>query len=257
MRMWLNLCFQLHTVRMAVALVCAVTAVTLSVSPDSTQFHPYEHFIVSCPSKSWTVYRSTRYEVTPEKCGGSWGVLEEGGCKEGPLLVSDSGLYWCQNHDQTQCSPAANITVSKEKLILKSPLFPVKEGEQITLTCSFKETRSAVATSNFNTSFFLNGDFKGEFPGGQMVLSSVTREHEGLYHCEHPTKARSLQSPPRCKAKRSTADLCPAHSPALLCCSANGNPCAQTGVLPGAGPPLHHHPLHQHLHLPQVESSTS
>ncbi|KAJ0055702.1 hypothetical protein NL108_009643 [Boleophthalmus pectinirostris] len=168
---------------------------TVCVSPDSLQLHTYEYISISCPSE-WTVFRQTRFKPTPEKCGGSWGSHKGMNCKVDPTLISDTGLYWCQNqHNQTKRSSAANITISKEKLILESPLFPVKEGQQVTLRCSFKNSKFDDPTSNFNASFFLNGSFLGWFPGGQMVLSSVTQnQHQGLYHCMHPNQNQSLQS---------------------------------------------------------------
>ncbi|KAK7909591.1 hypothetical protein WMY93_014275 [Mugilogobius chulae] len=175
--------------------------VTLNITPHSSQFHTLQHFNVSCPSEAWTVVRITQAKGTPESCGGTWGQPQDAGCTVGPTIGSDSGLYRCQNN-QSQCSPAANITVIKEKVVLQSPPFPSAEGDKVTLKCLFRNQNHEKPTSDFNASFFRNGDFVGQFPGGEMVLEHVYKEHQGLYQCEHPKEAnKSMESPLSVKEK--------------------------------------------------------
>ncbi|XP_072315197.1 uncharacterized protein [Eucyclogobius newberryi] len=194
---------------MAAALLCALTAVTLRVEPHSSQMHGDEFFTVTCPSPSWTVFRTTR--STPEPCRRPWGVPKGPGvCRVGPTMPSDSGLYQCRNHNQTECSPAADITVSREKVILESPLFPITEGQQVTLRCSLKMMDEAKQTSNFNALFFRNGSFFDRSPGGEIVLA-VTQKDEGLYRCEHPTRGQSLES--RLVVKPNDAPSAPPSAP--------------------------------------------
>uniref|UniRef100_A0A8C6TGQ6 Ig-like domain-containing protein n=1 Tax=Neogobius melanostomus TaxID=47308 RepID=A0A8C6TGQ6_9GOBI len=112
------------------------------------------------------------------------------------MLVSDSGLYWCQDKDE-QCTPPVNITVSGKyrKVILESPFFPVKKGQNVTLRCSYRAEEHHDPTSDFEAVFFRNGEFQGKFPGGKMVLSPVTKAHEGMYKCKHlPSEKQSLES---------------------------------------------------------------
>ncbi|KAK7909589.1 hypothetical protein WMY93_014273 [Mugilogobius chulae] len=184
-----------YTVLPGLQLICQsqYIPVTLNVTPHGSQFHTLQHFTIGCPSEAWTVVRITQAKGTPESCGDPWGTPQDAGCKVGPAMGSDSGLYRCQNN-QSQCSPAVNITVSKEKVVLQSPPFPSAEGDKVTLKCLFRNRNHEKPTSDFRASFFRNSDFVGQFPGGEMVLEHVYKEHEGLYHCEHPTKAKSLQS---------------------------------------------------------------
>ncbi|KAK7909598.1 hypothetical protein WMY93_014282 [Mugilogobius chulae] len=160
---------------MGAALACTAAAVTMTLSPPSSQFHTLEHFSLTCPSPSWTVFRTTVNKKTPERCE-AWGKPQSDGmgCKVGPTMESDSGSYWCQNHNQTSCSPPANIIVTENKVIVHSPVFPVEEEERCLL--------------------LQNNTLVGEFPKGEMVLESVAEADEGPYRCEHRTYGSSLES---------------------------------------------------------------
>ncbi|KAK7909593.1 hypothetical protein WMY93_014277 [Mugilogobius chulae] len=81
---------------------------------------------------------------------------------------------------------------SREELILQSPVFPVDEGDSVTMRCSYEGMEKN--TQNFNASFFKNDLYVGDSPGGVMVINSVTKDDEGQYHCKHPTKGQSPQS---------------------------------------------------------------
>ncbi|KAK7909597.1 hypothetical protein WMY93_014281 [Mugilogobius chulae] len=130
---------------------------------------------------------------TPEHCK-AWGTPDGMGCEVGPAVESDSGSYWCQNHNQTSCSPPANIIVTENKVILHSPVFPVEEEERVTMRCYFKKEAFDDPSSDFSAYFFRNNTLVGEFPKGEMVLESVAEKDEGLYRCEHKTYGSSLKS---------------------------------------------------------------
>uniref|UniRef100_A0A8C6TJT3 Ig-like domain-containing protein n=1 Tax=Neogobius melanostomus TaxID=47308 RepID=A0A8C6TJT3_9GOBI len=165
----------------------------LSLSPDRCQFFPMGEFTVACPfgSGPWTVYRNTSFQPSPRPCAPPWGTPRQQSCLVDELRHTDSGLYWCQSKECR--SEAVRITVS-EPVILQSPFFPVKEGQDVTLSCSYRAEEQPKPTSDFEAAFFRNDTFLGRFPGGKMVLSSVSKAHEGMYKCERPSKGRSLES---------------------------------------------------------------
>ncbi|KAK7909580.1 hypothetical protein WMY93_014264 [Mugilogobius chulae] len=148
-------------------------------------------FTVSCPSDSWSVYRTTHYEPSPTSCTKPWGTPRGKSCVVDKLLSHDSGEYWCQK--VKECSPKVNITIKEKGVILESPLFPVKEGENVTLKCSHKKTEKP-------TKFFKDGLFLDDVPGSEVVLKDVTKADQGLYSCGN-TKDMSPQSFLHVKAK--------------------------------------------------------
>lgn len=79
-------------------------------------------------------------------------------------------------------------------MILESPVFPVAEGDEVTLRCSYKEMYAESSTSNFSTKFYKDGYFIGIQPAGLMTIKNVEKSHQGLYKCEYPSKGESLQS---------------------------------------------------------------
>lgn len=180
---------------MAAALLCAVTAAALTVSPDRSQHFTISDFTVRCPSDSWSVYRTTSFENSSSLCGRPWGRPRGSGCLVGPTLRSDSGRYWCQDKQRPErCSPAVNVTVYDRAVILETPLFPITEGQNVTLSCFYRAEEHHKPQSDFLVKFFKNEEFIGTFPGGKMSLTPVSKADEGQYMCEHPSKAQSLQS---------------------------------------------------------------
>ncbi|CAL1589835.1 unnamed protein product [Knipowitschia caucasica] len=176
------------------ALLCALTAASLVVTPPMSQFHTMERFQITCPSASWTFHRITDYTPTPESCRAPWGTPRGASCIVKTAMVSSSGQYWCQD-PESQCTERVNITVSYSKVILRTPVFAVNEGKKVTLKCSYKASDADPARSDFNASFYRQGEFVGSSPGGEMVLEAVSPDDEGLYQCEHVMKhVRSPQS---------------------------------------------------------------
>uniref|UniRef100_A0A8C6TEY3 Immunoglobulin domain-containing protein n=1 Tax=Neogobius melanostomus TaxID=47308 RepID=A0A8C6TEY3_9GOBI len=185
----------------------------LSLSTNRSQFFINDGFWVTCPP-GWSVYRSTSSKPSPRLCAPPWGKPQATGCRVGPTQSSYTGSYWCQDKDKEECTTAANITVSEKTVILESPFFPVKEGQDVTLSCSYKAEEHHKPTSDFEAAFFRNDTFQGRFPGGKMLLSPVSKAHEGMYKCEHlPSKEQSLESQLIVLSKERPSTIAPTTSP--------------------------------------------
>ncbi|XP_075941101.1 sialoadhesin-like [Anarhichas minor] len=159
--------------------------VRLSVSPDSSQLLEYDALSLSCSNASvrgWNVIRSTTSttSTTSEEeissCA-KWGKLTSAGCVIQLTKVPDSATYWCQS-PANQRSNSVQITVSDGPVILQSPVLPVTEGHEVTLSCRTKKN-----SSNPRAGFSKDGSFIRTEPEGLMTIQHVSRSDEGLYRC--------------------------------------------------------------------------
>uniref|UniRef100_A0A3Q2ZSJ2 Ig-like domain-containing protein n=1 Tax=Kryptolebias marmoratus TaxID=37003 RepID=A0A3Q2ZSJ2_KRYMA len=64
-------------------------------------------------------------------------------------------------------------------VILQSPVLPVMEGHDVTLSCQSKDK-----PSNLPAAFFKDGVLIGSDSSGHMSLQHVSRSAEGLYRCQ-------------------------------------------------------------------------
>ncbi|XP_030286873.1 Fc receptor-like protein 5 isoform X3 [Sparus aurata] len=180
---------------MEVASLCLIIS-TLSINPDRSQFFEYERISLSCAgpgnSTDWTLKRNVSSK-TSQPCKGGFGYPYESVCTIMDADPLDNGVYWCES-EQGECSKPINITVAEDDVILESPSHPVTEGDTVTLRCSYKKRTQYNPTSDFIATFYKDGKFFGTEPAGKMILSSVSRHHEGFYKCEHPEKGQSEQS---------------------------------------------------------------
>ncbi|CAJ1085728.1 high affinity immunoglobulin gamma Fc receptor I-like [Xyrichtys novacula] len=174
--------FRFHTlivqdVRMDMSALCLLLF-SVRVSPDRSQFYKYENFSVSCedeeggPVTGWRVMRRQMDEEVhpcPSLCHISGGQPR-----------SDSGEYWCQS-EQGATSSSVNISVSSGLVLLHSPVRPVKEGDNVTLSCKylFIQTSSMI----LHTEFFKDGLLFRRSSTGNMTLRNFSRSDEGLYKC--------------------------------------------------------------------------
>lgn len=81
-----------------------------------------------------------------------------------------------------------------ENIIMKTPAFPVFEGDKVILYCQYK-------TTNYNdTTFFKNGAVVSVMPSSpnneiNMTIENVTKKDEGSYKCASPAlKMESTES---------------------------------------------------------------
>lgn len=65
-------------------------------------------------------------------------------------------------------------------MILESPVFPVQEGQAVTLRCRHRTNSS----SNLTVEFHKNGHLIGRSSTGIMTIHNVFKSDEGLYKCK-------------------------------------------------------------------------
>ncbi|KAM3590652.1 uncharacterized protein V6R79_013799 [Siganus canaliculatus] len=176
-------------------MLCLIPAAArLDISPNSAQIFQYTEVSLKCveASSGWTLTRNTSRR-TSETCKPPWGTQSESSCTIEDAYPSDTGVYWCQS-PQNEVSDTVSITVKVSGLILEVPALPVMEGDNVTLRCSYREKGKEGSSSGFNAAFYQDQVFKGNEPAGVKTLSPVTKDHEGLYKCKHPTFGDSPES---------------------------------------------------------------
>ncbi|XP_030287073.1 low affinity immunoglobulin gamma Fc region receptor II-like isoform X3 [Sparus aurata] len=153
-------------------------AASLKISPHRSQLFEGESVSLRCEeddsSDGWTVTRNTT-KGTRTQCGADWGRKDGSVCNISYIVTSDSGVYWCESTGGA-ASSSINITVTGGTVILQSPVLPVMEGDDVTLTCTTK-------TSNLSADFYKDGSFIRTEPTGHMTIHHVSRSDEGLYKC--------------------------------------------------------------------------
>ncbi|XP_039678245.1 Fc receptor-like protein 5 isoform X3 [Perca fluviatilis] len=157
-----------------------VQTASLTVSPSRSQMFRGQSVSLSCEeddsSAGWTLRRNTTGDTGTRKCV-DWGGKPAGSsCKISYMVPGDSGVYWCESREGAT-SNSINITVTGGPVILQSPVLPVMEGEDLTLTCKTKRS------SNLPAGFYKDGSFIRTEPAGHMTIHHVSRSDEGLYKC--------------------------------------------------------------------------
>uniref|UniRef100_A0A671U9E3 Ig-like domain-containing protein n=1 Tax=Sparus aurata TaxID=8175 RepID=A0A671U9E3_SPAAU len=144
---------------------------------QGSQLFEYESVSLRCEeddsSDGWTVTRNTSDE-TRSQCK-DWGEAAGSTCNISSIVPLDSGVYWCESTGGA-ASSSINITVTGGAVILQSPVLPVMEGDDVTLTCTTE-------TSNLSAAFYKDGSFIRTEPTGHMTIHHVSRSDEGLYKC--------------------------------------------------------------------------
>ncbi|XP_047241779.1 Fc receptor-like protein 5 isoform X1 [Girardinichthys multiradiatus] len=152
---------------------------SLMLTPSRSQFYEYEKVSISCEQflpDIWTVWRYTETGLRVSQCA-EWGDQTSSTCSIRTLKKSHSGVYWCESKHRDS-SNVVNITVTEDPVILQSPLLPVDEGQDVTLSCRCKDR-----SSDLEAYFFKDGIYIRTEPTGQMILHDVSRSSEGGYKC--------------------------------------------------------------------------
>ncbi|XP_039677858.1 Fc receptor-like B [Perca fluviatilis] len=160
-------------------LCCRTYPASLIVSPSGSHIFSWTYVSLSCEeddsSAGWTLRRNTTRD-TGTPCGDGWGNPAGSSCNIDYMVPWDSGVYWCESREGAT-SNSINITVTDGPVILQSPVLPVMEGEDLTLTCKTK------TSSNLPAGFYKDGSFIRTEPAGHMTIHHVNRSDEGLYKC--------------------------------------------------------------------------
>ncbi|XP_050950339.1 uncharacterized protein LOC127153346 [Labeo rohita] len=165
--------------------------VSLIISPNRTQHFTYDSLSLSCEDQSdstgWRVRRNTD-KWGLEDCSSSESGSQTGStCKISPTASYDTGVYWCESESGEKNHPV-NITVHSD-VILESPVHPVTEGDTLTLHCLYQHT----TPPNLRADFYKDESLI-QSQTTEMIISTVSKSHEGFYYCKHPERGESPKS---------------------------------------------------------------
>ncbi|XP_059210496.1 low affinity immunoglobulin gamma Fc region receptor II-like [Centropristis striata] len=161
-------------------------AAFLRITPDQLQHFQYESVSFHCDgtagSTQLRVIRNTiEYNVECDIKSGSLCTIDQ-------IYPADSGEYWCETEGGER-SNSVNITVAAGSVILESPVLPVKEGINVTLSCRKKST-----SSNLPADFYKDGRLIISSSTGNTTIWGVSKSDEGLYRCSISDGGESAES---------------------------------------------------------------
>uniref|UniRef100_A0A3P9JZ61 Ig-like domain-containing protein n=1 Tax=Oryzias latipes TaxID=8090 RepID=A0A3P9JZ61_ORYLA len=168
-------------------------SVTSSCNENRSQFFRGESVTLKCEDHSsagWTLRRNTT-EETRTLCGSEWGSGDGLSCRMSYMYEEDSGVYWCESRGGGASSISVNISGS---VILQSPVLPVMEGHDLTLSC-----QSQTPPSKPSAAFYKDGSLIRTEPTGHMTLQHVSRSDEGLYKCHISNTTNKTKSSKNCQ----------------------------------------------------------
>ncbi|XP_016323040.1 B-cell receptor CD22-like, partial [Sinocyclocheilus anshuiensis] len=165
--------------------------VSLIISPSRTQHFPLVSLTLSCEDQSnsdrWRVRRYTGSGQWEDCSSLRWASQTGSTCTISSTITSDTGVYWCQSESGENSHPV-NITVHFG-VILESPVHPVTEGDTLTLRCLYQHS----TPPNLRADFYKDGSLI-QNQTTEMIISTVSKSHEGFYYCKHPERGESPKS---------------------------------------------------------------
>ncbi|XP_043090757.1 B-cell receptor CD22-like [Puntigrus tetrazona] len=165
--------------------------VSLIISPNRTQHFTSVSLSLSCEDQSnsdrWRVRRYTDSGHLEDCSSSVWGSQTGSSCTIRSTIVSDTGVYWCQSESGENYHPV-NITLHFG-LILESPVHPVTEGDSLTLRCLYQRS----TPPDLRADFYKDGSLI-QSQTTEMIISDVSKSHEGFYYCKHPERGESPKS---------------------------------------------------------------
>ncbi|XP_068163908.1 Fc receptor-like protein 3 isoform X2 [Antennarius striatus] len=152
------------------------SGISLTVSPNRSQHLTEESVSLSCTGNStkWMVVRFGK-DGYRSRCT-TWGKMTGNTCSIRSILPID-GVFLCAS-ETGQLSNAVNITTIRD-IILMSPVYPVAEGDPVTLGCK-------VSTGNKLTRvyFYKNGILLQNNTETNLAIPAASKSDEGFYKCE-------------------------------------------------------------------------
>ncbi|XP_037613810.1 low affinity immunoglobulin gamma Fc region receptor III-like isoform X5 [Sebastes umbrosus] len=149
------------------------------IIPTRLQLFEYDPVSFKCVGSDgltgWSVLRRNKTDTST--CGSKWGVSHESSCTIKNAYPEDSGEYWCET-GRGKKSNIVNVSVTAGSVILESPVLPVTEGNDVTLSCRNKKT-----SSKLTADFYKDGRVIRSSSTGEMTIHSVSWSDEGLYKC--------------------------------------------------------------------------
>ncbi|XP_016146378.1 uncharacterized protein [Sinocyclocheilus grahami] len=165
--------------------------VSLIISPSRTQHFPLVSLSLSCKDQSnsdrWRVRRYTDRWGLQDCSSSVWGSQTGSTCTISLIITSETGVYWCQSESGENYHPV-NITVHFG-VILESPVHPVTEGDNLTLRGLYQHS----TPPNLRAYFYKDGSLI-QNQTTEMIISTVSKSHEGFYYCKHPERGESPKS---------------------------------------------------------------
>ncbi|XP_051799892.1 low affinity immunoglobulin gamma Fc region receptor II-like isoform X1 [Acanthochromis polyacanthus] len=157
--------------------------VFLRVDPKRLQVFEYKSFSVTCEGidgvSEWRVMRKLQ-KASEANSSSNTCISLESSCTFDPAFRIDSGEYWCENEDG-RTSDTVNITVAGS-VMLEIPEQPVMEGDDVTLRCINKKTKSKDTVDFYKDGIHL----KTRYDDMIYIIQSVSKSNEGLYKCNIP-----------------------------------------------------------------------
>uniref|UniRef100_A0A8C0YI18 Ig-like domain-containing protein n=1 Tax=Cyprinus carpio carpio TaxID=630221 RepID=A0A8C0YI18_CYPCA len=165
--------------------------VSLIISPNRTQHFTSVSLSLSCEDQSnsdrWRVRRYTDHRGLEDCSSSVWGSQTGSTCKISSTVPSNTGVYCCQSESGESYHPV-NITVHIG-VILESPVHPVTEGDTLTVHCLYPYT----SPPNLRADFYKDGSLI-QNQTTEMIISTVSKSHEGFYYCKHSERGESPKS---------------------------------------------------------------